>query len=99
MDKVLIYKEEVNNVVGCAFEVSNILGPGLLEKPYENALCVELEHRGIKFVKQKRFRILYKSIDVGEYIPDLIVFNKIIVEIKSIDKITNVERSQILNYL
>ncbi len=80
-------------------EVLNTLGHGLLEKPYENALVVELALHGIPYQQQQRFNIFYKNVKVGEYIPDLIVFNKIIVETKVIEKITNCEIGQILNYL
>ncbi|MDR1497963.1 MAG: GxxExxY protein [Puniceicoccales bacterium] len=95
----LLCKEEVFQIVGCAFEVLNTLGRGLLEKPYENALTVELRHRGIPFTQQPRFPVLYKSVNVGEYVPDLIVFDQIIVDAKVIERIGNNERAQIINYL
>lgn len=80
-------------------EVLNTLGHGLLEKPYENALCVEFEARKIPYQQQPRFDIIYKSVKVGEYIPDLIVFDCVIVDTKTIEQITNTEKGQILNYL
>ena len=95
----LLYKEETHRMIGCAFEVLNTLGHGLLEKPYENALVVEFERQGIPFAQQPRFPVIYKSVNVGEYIPDLIVFNKIIVDTKVIEKIGNNEKAQIINYL
>ncbi|PIE91196.1 MAG: GTP-binding protein [Acidobacteria bacterium] len=95
----LLLKKEVYQVVGCAMEVLNTLGHGLLEKPYENALIVELQQRGIPYVQQPRFPIIYKSVNVGEYIPDLIVFDKIIVDTKVVKKIGNNEKAQIINYL
>ncbi len=95
----LLFKKEVYQVVGCAMEVLNTLGHGLLEKPYENALIVELHQRGIPYVQQPRFPIIYKSVNVGEYIPDLIVFDKIIVDTKVVKKIGNNEKAQIINYL
>lgn len=95
----LIYKEEVFKVVGCAMEVLNTLGHGLLEKPYENALCVEFLQKGIPFRQQPRFPVIYKSVNVGEYIPDLIVFDQIIVDTKVIQAIGNNEIAQIINYL
>ena len=95
----LLFKEETHRVIGCAMEVLNALGHGLLEKPYENALCVELNLQGIPFNQQPRFHIIYKSVRVGEYVPDLIVFDQIVVDTKTIDKITNQEKGQILNYL
>ena len=98
-DMDLLYEDEVFTIVGCAMEVHNNLGCGLLEKPYENAMVVELGLKNIPFSQQARFPVIYKSIQVGEYIPDLIVFDKIIVEIKVIKKIADLERAQVLNYL
>lgn len=95
----LLFKEEVYQVVGCAMEVLNTLGHGLLEKPYENALVVEFQQQGIPYVQQPRFPVIYKSVNVGEYVPDLVVFDKIIVDAKAIDKIGNNEKAQIINYL
>ena len=97
--KELLLKEETQQIIGCAMEVLNNLGHGLLEKPYENALVVEFKLRGIPLNQQPRFDVVYKGIKVGEYVPDLIVFSQIVVDIKTIDKITNHEIGQIINYL
>ena len=80
-------------------EVLNTLGHGPLEKPYENALCVEFGLRKIAYAQQPRFDVVYKEVKIGEYIPDLIVFNKIVVDTKTIERITDHEKGQILNYL
>ena len=93
------FAKEVYDIVGCAFEILNELGNGLLEKPYENSMVVEFQLRKIPFAQQTRFPVLYKTIPVGEYIPDLIAFNSVIVDTKVIDHITNIERAQMLNYL
>jgi GxxExxY protein len=95
----LIFKDEVYQIVGAALEVTNTLGHGLLEKPYENALVVEFGHTNIPFRQQPRFNIDYKGSIVGEYIPDLIAFDQIVIETKVIERITNIERAQMLNYL
>ena len=95
----MIFGEEVRQIVGCAFEVLNTLGHGLLEKPYENALCVEFKLRNIPFAQQPRFNIVYKGVKVGDYIPDLIAFENIIIDTKTIERITDIERGQVLNYL
>ena len=95
----ILYKEEVYNIVNCAFEVLNTLGHGLLEKPYENALCVEFMARQIPYEQQRNFNIIYKNHKVGEFVPDLIAFGTIVIDTKTIDKITDLERGQILNYL
>lgn len=95
----LLLKDEVYRIVGAAIEVLNGLGHGLHEKPYENALVAEFGLRGIAFVQQPRYPILYKGVNVGEYVPDLIAFNAVVVDTKVIDTITDHERGQMLNYL
>lgn len=95
----LIFENETHQIIGCAMEVLNILGHGLPEKPYENALVVELGLRNITYTQQPRFNVVYKGTRVGEYVPDLIAFNKIVVETKVIENIGDHEIGQILNYL
>ena len=95
----LLLKEEVYQIVGSAMEVLNGLGPGLHEKPYENALIVEFGLRAIPFLQQPRYDVVYKQIKVGEYVPDLIAFCTLVVDAKVIDAITDHERGQMLNYL
>ena len=80
-------------------EVLNTLGHGLLEKPYENALVVEFQRQGISYKQQPRFDVVYKGVKVGEYVPDLIVFDKVVVDTKVIEKTTDHEIGQVLNYL
>ena len=94
-----LYKFESKEIVGCAMEVLNELGHGFHEKPYENALVAELRRRGIAFEQQRSFDILYKMEKVGDYIPDLLVFGKIVVDTKTIEKITDREIGQMMNYL
>ena len=86
-------------IIGCAMEVRNTLGHGLHEKPYENALVVEFGLKGISSEQQKRFQVDYKAVMVGEFIPDLIAGQAVIVDTKVIDRITDLERGQMLNYL
>ena len=95
----LLLKEEVFQIVGAAIEVLNGLGHGLHEKPYENALVVEFGIREIPLLQQQRFDVIYKAVKVSEYVPDLIVHGKIVVDVKVIDRITDHERGQMLNYL
>ena len=95
----LLFKEETHRIIGCAMEVINTLGHGLLEKPYENAMVVEFGLKNVPFQQQPRFDVLYKSVKVGEYIPDLIVFDRIVVDAKTIERITDHEKGQMLNYL
>jgi len=98
-DENLLLKEEVFQIVGCAIEVLNTLGHGLVEKPYENALVVEFDLRRIPFRQQPSFDVLYKGHKVGLFIPDLIAFDAVIVDTKMIDRITDHERGLMLNYL
>jgi len=92
-------KDETHAIIGCAFEVLNELGYGLNEKLYENSLVVEFRRRSIAFDQQRHFEVLYKGEHVGEYIPDLIAFGKVVVDTKTIERITDNERGQMLNYL
>jgi GxxExxY protein len=85
--------------VGCAMEVLNGIGHGLHEKPYENALVVEFGLAAIPFAQQPRFPITYKGVNVGEYVPDLIAFDAVVVDTKVIEAITDHERGRMLNYL
>ena len=90
-ERELILKEEVYAVVGCAIEVLNVRGHGLHEKIYENCLCVECRLRGIPYTQQERHRVMYKGEVVGEYVPDLAVQGKLIVDTKTIERITDHE--------
>ena len=95
----LRFEVETGAIISCAFEVLNELGHGLLEKPYENSLCVEFGLRGIPFVQQPRYDVIYKAVSVGEYIPDLIVYGFVVVDTKVIERITDHEPGQMVNYL
>ncbi len=86
-------------IIGAAIEVHTQLGPGLLEKVYETALCDEFRLRGISYEQQQRVSINYKGLDVGYYIADLIVENRAVVEIKSVAKLEDVHTAQLLTYL
>ncbi len=97
-EKVLL-KDKVFRVVGCAIEVPNTLGHGLVAKPYENALVVEFLLRKIPFRQQPSFDVLYKGHKIGLFVPDLIAFDSVVVDTKIIDQITDHERELMLNYL
>ncbi len=98
-DGKLVAKEEVFRIVGCAIEVLNALGHGLVEKPYENALAVEFGLQNMPFRQQPSFDVFYKEHKVGLFIPDLIAFDTVVVDTKVIDRITDHERGLMLNYL
>ena len=95
----LLLSDEVYRIAGAAMEVLNGVGHGLHEKPYENALVVEFRLRSIPCEQQRRFPVIYKSVQISEYVPDLIAFESVIVDAKVIDHITDHERGQMLNYL
>ena len=95
----LFLREETQQIIGFAFDVLNEIGHGLHEKIYENALTVLFKLNGIPFDQQRRFPVLFRRVEVGEFIPDLIVFGSVIVDLKVIDRITDHERGRMLNYL
>jgi GxxExxY protein len=98
-EEKLLLKQEVFQIVSCAIEVLNALGHGLVEKPYENALVVEFALRKIPFRQQPAFDVTYKGHTIGLFVPDLIVFDSLVVDTKVIDRITDHERGLMLNYL
>lgn len=98
-EEKLLFKDEVFQIVGCAIEVLNSLGHGIIEKPYENSLAVEFRLKNIPFRQQPSFNVLYKGENVGLFIPDLIAFDAVVVDTKVIDRITDHERGLMLNYL
>ena len=88
------------DVIGAAIEVHKILGPGLLESAYEECLCHELGLRAIRFERQKELPIEYKGItlDCG-YRLDVVVENKLILELKAVDALEPIHEAQLLTYL
>ncbi len=95
----LLLKAETEKLIGFAFEVQNEIGHGLPEKIYENALTVLFKQNGIAFDQQRRFPVLFRGVEVGEFVPDLIAFGSVIVDTKVIGQITDHERGQLMNYL
>ena len=96
-------REELNQVteqiIGSAFTVSNELGSGFLEKVYENALAHELRKAGIRVKQQYPIQVYYDGIVVGSYVADLLVEDCVLVELKAIKTLGNIEMAQCLNYL
>lgn len=89
----------VYQVVGCAMEVINELGHGLREKTYEKALIVEFKTNNILFSRQKIYGVYYKKVHIDNYIPDLLVNDRLIVEIKVVENICDEHIGQVINYL
>ena len=86
-------------IIGGAIEVHRALGPGLLENAYIGALCVELACRGLRFDRERRVPLTYRNAAIGEYRIDLIVENKVVVEVKSVLHFEPVFAAQVLTYL
>jgi len=93
-DKELTYK-----IRGCVFEVYRELGAGFLEKVYEKALLIELRKQGLNCKAQQSLTVKYKENVVGEFLTDIVVEDRVILELKSTNKITSAHEAQILNYL
>lgn len=99
-DNDLILKEEVYNIIGAAMNVCNNLGCGFLEAVYQEALEIEFSDCKIPFEPQKKIIIAYKGNTLNkEYIADFVCYGSVLVEIKAINKITEIEEAQLLNYL
>lgn len=84
---------------GCAMDVMNAVGHGYHEKIYENGLAVAFEKRGILYTRQAQYPIMFEGQNIGTFIPDFVVENQVIIELKTIDTIGNNEKGQVLNYL
>ena len=96
----LVLKDEVYEIIGAALEVYFKLGAGLAEPIYQEAMGIELNQRGLPFAAQQELRIWYKEhlLDM-KYFPDFVCFNAIIVELKSLTRLTPIEEGQLLNYM
>lgn len=95
----MINDELTEKIIGAAFEVSNTLGCGFLEKVYENAMRINLQKKGFSVEQQFPIKVYYDNQVVGEYIADLFIEGKIIVELKVVKEIDDVHKAQVINYL
>jgi GxxExxY protein len=86
-------------VIGAAYKVSNVLGCGFLEKVYENALAIELRKSGLHVDPQHPIPVYYDGVQVGDFYADLIVDRVVIVELKAVERFTDIHQAQCLNYL
>jgi GxxExxY protein len=89
----------VYRTIGAAIEVHRLLGPGLLESVYEEALCIELTTRGIRFTRQVSMGVLYKERKVGEIRLDVLVCDKLVLELKATEGIAPIHVAQLLFYM
>jgi GxxExxY protein len=97
----VLHEEQLSSqIIGAAIEVHRELGPGLLESAYEECLCHELQSAGLAFKRQISLPVSYKSIRLNcGYRADLIVEDKVVVELKSVDQLTDLHKAQLLTYL
>ena len=95
----LVYKELSDRVLGAVFKVHNRLGPGLLESAYEGACAIEFRHCGLKVERQVVYPLYYEGELAGAYVADMVVDDKIILELKSVKTLTPMMEAQLLNYL
>lgn len=96
MDREEIFRK----VLDCAFEVHTNLGPGLLESVYEECLFIELQMTGLNVEKQKHLPLIYKGLKLESHLRlDILVENKIIIELKAVEELTDVHLAQTLTYL
>lgn len=99
MREEIVEKDLVYAINACVFEVYRQLGHGFLEKVYENALMMEFQAREIAVETQVPFSVKYKGMIVGEYCADLVVDERVIVEVKAVERLHPAHEAQILNYL
>jgi GxxExxY protein len=88
-----------SRIIQCAITVHRALGPGLLEKTYETATCIELDDAGLCYERQKEIAAFYKGRLLGKYYVDLIVADLVVVEVKSVERPIPLFEAQLLNYL
>ena len=93
------HQELTKSIIGIYYNVYNELGFGFLEKVYHKALLFELKNNGYKIDSEKKVNVYYKNEIVGEYIPDIIINDSVIVELKCVEYLTDIHENQLLNYL
>jgi GxxExxY protein len=95
----LLHKEITEEIISAYYFVYNELGFGFLEKVYENAMLIELRNRGLNVESQKNIKVYFKDKIIGEYFADIVVNNKVIIELKSCETLANEHEIQLFNYL
>jgi GxxExxY protein len=95
----MLHEEVTDKVIHAFYRVYNALGYGFLEKVYENAMVIELRKSGLKVESQKGIQVCYESATVGEYFADLLVDDKVIVELKAAKAVLEEHEAQLVNYL
>lgn len=95
----MLEKELTNKIIKAYYQVYNTLGYGFLEKVYENAMYLELHKQGLNCKRQERIKVYYEGEQVGDYFADIIVENKVIIELKAAENLCYEHESQLINYL
>jgi GxxExxY protein len=95
----MIHQETTSEIINCFYRVYNTLGFGFLEKVYENAFYQELKRQGLSCQKQVPITVLYQGLPVGDYYADIIVEDKIILELKAAETLVEEHELQLINYL
>jgi len=91
--------EITEKIIGCAYEVSNSLGSGFVEKVYENSLFHQLLKSNLGVVQQHQINVFYDNVLVGEFFADLLVEEKVLLELKAVRQLEHVHVAQVMNYL
>lgn len=99
MNKKLLHSDVTEEIIGAFFKVYNTLGYGFLEKVYENAMLIELRNMGHNAEPQRKIKVYYEKIIVGDYYADIIVNKKVIIELKAVSALVDAHEAQVLNYL
>lgn len=95
----LIHEELTRQIIGAAMTLHRTLGVGFLEKVYENALAQELRSRGLTVEQQKPITVRYRGQPVGEYFADILVEGAVVLELRTVEQVTQVHEAQTMNYL
>ena len=96
---MFIHDPLTERIIACGMTVHRVLGPGLVEGTYEAAFCIELADAGLSYTRQLHVPIYYKGHLIGEYRPDLIVEDTVVVEIKSVERLIGLHQAQLLAYM
>ncbi len=95
----LVEAELSDKIIGCAIQVHRLLGPGFLERVYEEALLIELRKAGLQAERQKQLTIFYDQVAIGEHRLDLVVENRVVIELKACKAVEDVHLATVRSYL
>lgn len=94
-----LHEDLPERIIKCYYTVYNSLGYGLLEKVYENALSVELQNSGLNIHRQKPIKVIYNEVNVGDYFADIVIEEKVLIELKAVDTLAPEHENQVISYL